>query len=115
VSIETRKPHAPGVLTIKIDEQLIRTLERLKGRHSYNDLAEQTGVREGMLRAFMTRRSDAGLDTLSALVAWELLSNGKDVDRLLLQMPEITRLVMIKLIQRGDYLARRNRFEVVAA
>ena len=93
---------------IDVEARLIAALERIGGRRSNTRLAVETGISEAMFRAIKTGKAGAGMDTLSALVVWELDSLGVDVETLLAPLPEITRLALIKIVQRGKAMSTRT-------
>jgi hypothetical protein len=80
-------------------DALARELQRLKGARTYVSLASEIGVKEGILRAYLTGRAGAGLDTLSTIIAWDLI-DARAVEHCQ-HLPTLTTLVIAKMIDRG--------------
>jgi hypothetical protein len=72
-----------------------------KGDQQWRDFSAEVGLHVSMLRAYLRGDSDAGIDTLCVLAAWD---------------PSLRPLIVSKMVERGErYRARLQTREQKAA
>lgn len=93
MQIDDSHGRVPASLPPQSDE-LLALLQLRKGATSYADFADDVCRDPSMLRAYMSGRSGAGLDTLCVLIAWS---------------PDLQEMVTQMMIERGMSLRSAYR------
>jgi hypothetical protein len=93
--------------TYLFDDLLADEIEQIRGTRRWVDLADQIGVKEGMIRAYAKGSSDAGVNTLAPILSWDLERSDVDTALLASQMPRLAQLVFLKLVNHGLRLRQK--------
>lgn len=75
---------------------LLAALQLRQGNRTFVDFADDIGLYEGTLRSYMKGTSDAGLDTLCALIDWD---------------PTLEPLILDRMRERGKMVRQREHFQ----